>query len=59
MATFVGKFADLDAGPALVRVLSQEAAEKLGQKTAGIVTSIQRAVYVRNDALSFRTRPAS
>jgi len=59
VATFMDKFADLDAGPALVRVLGQEGAAKLGQKTAGIVMNVQRTVYIRNDALSFRTRPTS
>jgi hypothetical protein len=59
VATFVDKFADLDAGPAVVRVLGQEAAAKLGEKTVGIVMNVQRAVYIRNDVLSFRTRPTS
>jgi hypothetical protein len=59
VATFLENFADLDAGPATVRVLGQDAAAKLAQKTAGIVTSVQNAVYIRNDALSFRTRPTS
>ena len=59
VATFMDKFADLDNGPAIVRVLGQEGAAKLAQKTVGIVTNVQRAVYVRNDALSFRTRPTS
>ena len=59
VATFMDKFADLGNGPAIVRVLGQEGAAKLAQKTTGIVTSVQRAVYVRDDALSFRTRPAS
>lgn len=59
LATFVEKFADLDAGSAVVRVLGQDGAAKLAQKTAGIVTSIQTTVYVRNDALSFRPRPTS
>jgi hypothetical protein len=59
VATFMDKFADLDAGPALVRVLGQEGAAKLGQKTAGIVMNVQRTVYIRNEALSFRTRPTS
>ena len=58
-ATFVEKFADLDAGPAAVRVLGQDGAAKLVQKTSGIVLSIQRGVYVRNDALSFRVRKTS
>jgi hypothetical protein len=58
-ATFAEKFADLDAGPAVVRVLGADGAAKLTQKVAGIVTSIQRSVYIRNEALSFRTRPTS
>jgi hypothetical protein len=58
-ATFMEKFADLDAGPAVVRVLGQDGAAKLLQKTAGIVMSVQRGVYVRNDALSFRVRKTS
>jgi len=58
-ATFTDKFADLDAGPAVVRVLGPDGAAKLLQKTVGIVTSVQRGVYVRNDTLSFRTRPTS
>jgi hypothetical protein len=31
----------------------------MAQKTVGIVMSSQRVVYVREDALSFRTRPIS
>lgn len=58
-ATFMEKFADLDAGPAAVRVLGQEGAAKLALKTAGIVTSIQRSVYLRNEALSFRVKPTT
>jgi len=58
-ATFMDKFADLDAGPAAVRVLGQDGAAKLALKTTGIVTSIQRSVYVRNEALSFRAKPTT
>jgi len=58
-ATWMEKFADLDAGPAVVRVLGQDGAAKLLQKTAGIVTSVERYVYLRNDQLSFRARPPS
>jgi hypothetical protein len=58
-ATFLEKFADLDAGPAAVRVLGQDGAAKLALKTAGIVTSIQRSVYLRNEALSFRAKPTT
>jgi plasmid stabilization system protein ParE len=58
-ATFSEKFADLDAGPATVRVLGQDGAAKLAQKTVGIVMSIEREVFVRNDVLSFRARPTT
>src|SRR5262249_49235424 len=58
-ATFVDNFAALDAGPAAIRVLGAEGAAKLQEKTSGIVTSVQRGVYLRNDQLSFRTRPTS
>jgi len=59
VARFAEKFADLDAGPATVRVLGADGARKLGQKTAGIVASTQTTVYVRNETLSFRNRPQS
>jgi len=59
VAVFSEKFSDLDAGPAAVRVLGQEGAAKLAQKTAGIVLNIERDVYIRNDALSFRARPTT
>jgi hypothetical protein len=58
-ATFMEKFADLDAGPAVVRVLGQDGAAKLALKTAGIVTSVQRSVYLRNETLSFRVKPTT
>jgi hypothetical protein len=58
-ATFMEKFADLDVGPAVVRVLGQDGAAKLALKTAGIVTSVQRSVYLRNEALSFRVKPTT
>ena len=59
VATWFEKFADFDAGPATVRVLGQEAADKLAQKTVGIVQSVEREVYVRVDALSIRSRPTT
>jgi hypothetical protein len=52
VARFTDKFADLDAGPATVRVLGPDGARKLAQKIAG-------NVYIRNDSLSFRSRPQS
>ena len=59
VATWSDKFADLDAGPAIVRVLGQDGAAKLTQKTVGIVQSVEREVYVRVDALSIRIRPTT
>ena len=59
IATWAEKFADLDAGPAVVRVLGQDGAAKLTQKTVGIVQSVEREVYVRVDALCIRTRPTT
>jgi hypothetical protein len=59
VARFAEKFADLDAGPATVRVLGPDGARKLGQKTDGIVASTQATVYVRNETLSFRIRSQS
>jgi len=59
VVTWSDKFADLDAGPAIVRVLGQDGAAKLTQKTVGIVQSVEREVYVRVDALSIRTRPTT
>lgn len=59
LATFEDKFADLDGDSPVLRALGAEGVAKLGQKTVGIVVSSQRVVYVREDALSFRARPAS
>ena len=58
-ATYMDKFADLEGGTAAQRVLGQEAAAKLTQKTAGIVLRTERSVYIRNDTLSFRSKPTS
>ena len=59
VATWFDKFADLDMGPAINRVLGPDAAAKLGQKTAGIVQNVEREVYIRNIAMSIRSRPTS
>jgi hypothetical protein len=59
VATWFEKFGDLDAGPAIIRVLGPDAAAKLGQKTVGILQSVEREVYIRSDALSIRSRPTS
>jgi hypothetical protein len=58
-ATYMDKFADLDAGPAAVRVLGADGATKLLQKTAGIVMRVERGVYVHNEELSFSVRPTT
>jgi hypothetical protein len=59
LASFEDKFADLDGDSPVVRALGADGAAKMAQKTVGIVMSSQRVVYVREDALSFRTRPIS
>ena len=53
------KYADLDAGPAVTRVLGAAGALELRKKTAGVISSIQRGVYVHLDALSYRTRTST
>ena len=58
-ATYMDKYADLDTGPAVTRVLGAAGALELRKKTAGVITSIQRGVYVRLDALSYRTATAT
>jgi len=58
-AVFLEKFEDLDAGPAAVRVLGQEGAARLAQKTVGLVVGVEREVFIRNDALSFRAKPTT
>ena len=59
LASFEDKFADLDGDSPVVRALGAEGVAKMAQKTVGMVVSSQRIVYVREDALSFRARPAS
>src|SRR5262249_45753895 len=54
--TFMDKYADLDAGPAATRVLGAAGALELRKKTAGVINRTERGVYVRLDALSYRTR---
>ncbi len=46
-------FADLDKGRAIVRVLGQDGANKLIQKTAGTVVHAERAISWYNAELSF------
>ncbi len=57
--TLYNKFADLDAGPPLVRVLGQEGANKLLAKAAGLVTSVERSVTRYNRDLSYFTPPSA
>ena len=52
--SLVKTFADLDKGPATVRVLGPEAAAKLMQKTAGLVMRGERFVMRYVPDLSFK-----
>ena len=52
--TLVNSFADLDKGPAAVRVLGAEGAAKLSAKTSGIVTRSERIVIRYDPELSFK-----
>ena len=53
-ASFEDKFAALDGDSPVVRGIGQDAATKLGQRSAGIVLSSQRTVWLRMPNLSFR-----
>ena len=55
----VDTFADLDKGPAAVRVLGAEGAAKLAAKTAGIVAHVERSVIRYDPALSFTSENSS
>jgi hypothetical protein len=50
----VNSFADLDKGPAAVRVLGPEGAAKLSAKTAGIISHTERIVIRYDPELSFK-----
>jgi hypothetical protein len=52
--TLVNSFADLDKGPAAVRVLGAEGAAKLSAKASGIVTRSERIVIRYDPELSFK-----
>ena len=52
--TLVNSFADLDKGPAAVRVLGAEAAAKLSAKSAGIISRTERIVIRYDPELSFK-----
>jgi hypothetical protein len=53
-ASFEDKFAALDGGSPVTRGIGQDAATKLAQRSAGIVLSSQRTVWLRMANLSFR-----
>jgi hypothetical protein len=57
--SLVKTFADLDKGPATMRVLGPEGAAKLTQKTAGLVTRVERTVIRYVPDLSFRVDAAT
>ena len=52
--TLVNSFADLDKGPAAVRVLGAEEMTKLSAKASGIVTRSERIVIRYDPELSFK-----
>ena len=53
-ASFQDKFAELDGDSPVVRGIGQDGATKLAEKSAGIVLSTQRTVWLRMANLSFR-----
>ena len=52
--TLVNSFADLDKGPAAVRVLGPEGAAKLSAKSVGIISRTERIVIRYDPELSFK-----
>ena len=52
--TLVNSFADLDKGPAAVRVLGAEGAAKLSAKSAGIISRTERIIIRYDPELSFK-----
>jgi len=57
--TLVNSFADLDKGPAAVRVLGADGAAKLSAKTSGIITRSERIVIRYDPELSFKVGTSS
>lgn len=51
------KFADLDAGPPLERVLGAEGVRNLGVKSSGFVVSMQRSIARYRPELSYQQQP--
>ena len=55
----VDSFADLDRGPAAVRLLGAEGAAKVAAKTAGIIAHVERTVLRYDPELSFTASGSS
>jgi len=53
LTTSYNKFADMEGGNLMTRMLGQEAAQKLQAKAAGLSTIVESYVRVRNNDLSF------
>ena len=53
VTTYYNKFADLDGGPLLTRMLGQEGVAKLFSKTTGLTTNIETVLRRRVPDLSF------
>ena len=51
--TLFNSFADIDKGPAAIRVLGQAGAAKLATKAAGLIAHTERMVVRYNSDLSF------
>lgn len=59
LVTYLESFAEIDKGPAQVRVLGQAAAAALGAKGAPHVAHVERTILRFVPDLSFRGKPAS
>jgi hypothetical protein len=59
LVTYLDSFAEIDKGPAQVRVLGQPAAAALASKGAQHIANIERTILRFVPDLSFRPRPAS
>ena len=59
MLTFLDSFAEIDKGPAQVRVLGQPAAAALAAKGAAHIANIERTILRHVPDLSYRSKPIS
>jgi hypothetical protein len=59
LLTFLDSFAEIDKGPAQVRVLGQAAAAALGAKGTMHIASTERTILRYVPDLSFRPKPSS